>query len=457
MKHNTFIHIPKTAGSSAVKATKKNIYGHDTLSQHLAGNQDLGYVWTIVRNPYDRALSLYYFMRSRIEKYATTEQKNRHTFTSAKDPNDFWCNHVKVHQVYGGFYMRPQSCFLSESYTPNTEPRDILDVYQSVRDIKSLSISSKIKQILRFETIQDDWEILKTNIDCDDLPYFNKTDIRPSLHWSEELTDETITLINDLYAQDFEELGYDMITKKKVNSEFEAVSNINMMQSAMQERQKVVAAKYRDKVAVKNDKVYPKPSGENLFIHIPKAAGSSIWATTGMKTEMHKELKFMTKRVKPDTFVFACIRNPYDRAVSLYYYLKSRIRTRSCRDWNAAMCCLAHGVDVNEFWLKFITQKQFAFQCRQFPMMRPQTDFLEDQKSVISTRIDKILKVENLKEEWEELRAIRGFKPLAKRNVGRNRAKIPWKEELNPETIEHLSNLYDKDFKCLPYNKHNAY
>ena len=165
----------------------------------------------------------------------------------------------------------------------------------------------------------------------------------------------------------------------------------------------------------------------------------------------------MTNRVKPDTFVFASIRNPYDRAVSLYYYLRTRIRKRTCRDWNAAMCCLAQGVDVNEFWLKFITPQQFKFQCKAFPMMRPQTDFLEDQESVISTRIDKILKVENLEEEWEELRAIRGFKPLAKRNVGKNRAEMPWVEELDPETIEHLSNLYDKDFKCLPYNKHNAH
>lgn len=225
----------------------------------------------------------------------------------------------------------------------------------------------------------------------------------------------------------------------------------------MIERQKLIASKFKNSVdAVQKKDLTQRTPQDNLFIHIPKAAGSSIWATTGMKMEMHKELKFMMNRVKPDTFVFASIRNPYDRAVSLYYYLRTRIRKRTCRDWNAAMCCLAQGVDVNEFWLKFITPQQFKFQCKAFPMMRPQTDFVEDKDSIISTRIDKILKFENLEKEWEQIRAIRGFKPLAKRNVGRNRPNLHWSEELNPETIEHLSNLYDKDFKCLPYKKHNA-
>jgi hypothetical protein len=235
-----------------------------------------------------------------------------------------------------------------------------------------------------------------------------------------------------------------------------AMASSNMTMEII-ERRKLISSKYKDVVGEVPKKDLNKSAPiDNLFIHIPKTAGSSIWATTGFKMEMHKELKFMMNRVNLDTFVFASIRNPYDRAVSLYYYLRSRIRKRSCRDWNAAMCCLAQGVDVNEFWLKFITTNQFEFQCKQFPMMRPQTDFLEDQESVISTRIDKILRFENLEKEWEELRLIKGFKPLAKKNVGRNRSSLHWSKELNPDTIEHLSNLYDKDFKCLPYKKHNA-
>lgn len=194
---------------------------------------------------------------------------------------------------------------------------------------------------------------------------------------------------------------------------------------------------------------------KNLFIHIPKTAGQSIFKSTRTPIEMHKEFKQMTSRVDDDTFVYAVIRNPYDRAVSLYYYLRSRIWKSSCRDWNAAMCCLAHGADVNEFWTRFITPKQFQFQCRQFPMMRPQIEFLnEKEPNVVSPRIDKILIFEKLNEDWEELMKIRGFQPLCHKNKGKNRAKIHWSEELKPETIAHLSNLYDKDFKTLPYQKY---
>lgn len=203
------------------------------------------------------------------------------------------------------------------------------------------------------------------------------------------------------------------------------------------------------------DQPKPRVEGKNLFIHIPKTAGHSVFASAKLRTEMHNEFKNMQNRVNDETFVFSIIRNPYDRAVSLYYYLKARIHNRSCRDWNAAMCCLAQGVGVNEFWVRFITDKQFKFQCRQFPMMRPQLDFLNVKgKDIIDPRIDKIITFENLAQEWEEMQKIRGFEPLAHKNKGKNRANLHWSEELLPETIEHLSNLYDRDFKQLPYQKY---
>lgn len=207
MKHNTIIHIPKTAGSSAVEATKHNVYGHDTLSQHLAKKQDLGYVWSIVRNPYDRALSLYYFMRSRILRIVPKEKHNMNTFSLAENPNDFWCNHVKDIEL-ASFYMRPQSWFLSEDYIPLTKPQSVTQIRDSIPEPQSISLSSKVDQILRFERLQDDWQILKANIDCGDLPYINKTDIRPSLHWSEELNADSKAKIAEMYADDFELLQY---------------------------------------------------------------------------------------------------------------------------------------------------------------------------------------------------------------------------------------------------------
>lgn len=62
----TFIHIPKCAGTS-VKQWGRSLPGTRSVAKHIKSNQALtifrnpGQIFAVIRNPYDRAVSLFHF------------------------------------------------------------------------------------------------------------------------------------------------------------------------------------------------------------------------------------------------------------------------------------------------------------------------------------------------------------------------------------------------------------
>jgi hypothetical protein len=62
---------------------------------------------------------------------------------------------------------------------------------------------------------------------------------------------------------------------------------------------------------------------KSIFIHVPKTAGSSIsnwlesYVCNAKDDYIHADASYYNK---PDHFTFACVRNPYDRVVSAYFF-----------------------------------------------------------------------------------------------------------------------------------------
>jgi len=174
-----FIHIPKTAGQSVIKATGVEPHGHKRfvdLVDEVAG----GEFFTVVRNPYDRAVSTYYYL---------SQLHGGTPYNSGKNLNEFWDGVYEFSRLIGD-YMKPQMYFVSD---------------------EDSNLSDKITTILRYENLEDDYNKLAAINGFSAIEHLNKTDIRPNKTWQEELSDESIRMIGELYAQDFEALGYDRL------------------------------------------------------------------------------------------------------------------------------------------------------------------------------------------------------------------------------------------------------
>jgi hypothetical protein len=68
-------------------------------------------------------------------------------------------------------------------------------------------------------------------------------------------------------------------------------------------------------------------SSNFIFIHVPKCAGKAISRRLGGVTRgipSHAPLSFFSSEITDSRFSFGFVRNPWDRAVSIYTYLSSK-------------------------------------------------------------------------------------------------------------------------------------
>ena len=165
-----FVHIPKTAGVSICRAIAQ-LPGHRRIDNRAA------YVFSCVRNPYDRAVSLYYFLKDRSEQYKAQFMAEGETV------NSFWTE--KASHIRPITFTQPQAAWLKKA--------------------------GNIDMLLRYETLADDWPAFAKKHNLPDLLHKNKSRQRPVIPWQEELSDESVAIIGKLYADDFAKLEYERL------------------------------------------------------------------------------------------------------------------------------------------------------------------------------------------------------------------------------------------------------
>jgi len=210
-------------------------------------------------------------------------------------------------------------------------------------------------------------------------------------------------------------------------------------------------------------------NGENRFLHITKTAGTSVRNAEGVNPWWHRRFTtFKPNEIPADDFLFTCIRNPYDRAISWYHYvhgqlgnslntLKNEGKIKGNNQYLVTMSILARGATLNEYWTKFMSEESFAIHNKGFVYAASQIEYLRGRGSSpapIAKRFDYIMKFEQLQSDWDILRESRGVGELGWMKKSRKREKKHWSEVLSPEAIDNISKFYAEDFEFLPYTKY---
>ena len=150
-----------------------------------------GLVFSSVRHPYDRAVSLFYWFNG-LNNVPGKRRRPEHVilcnWARSTDINTFW-SRVDIKWINRGTRMfRPQTWFLKDNPEDGT-------------------LSENIDNLLRFETLEEDWARIRclSEESYKPLPHQNKS-VRKTV--DEELTQETKNLLLFIYEEDFRLLNY---------------------------------------------------------------------------------------------------------------------------------------------------------------------------------------------------------------------------------------------------------
>lgn len=187
-----------------------------------------------------------------------------------------------------------------------------------------------------------------------------------------------------------------------------------------------------------------------VFVHIPKTGGASILQIClrlgipvldhDLRNPHHVSLAEF-KACYPDVFSFAIVRNPWDRVVSTYHYLRSGGVTPGDR------------IDADRFVNRFPDFRSFVMEGFENSAIldqihfRPQYLWISDGENIIADRLGRLEKIELHYTIWcKEI----GVLPKALPHVNMSTHK-PYKEYYDAQTIKRIRQVYARDIALFKY------
>lgn len=202
-----------------------------------------------------------------------------------------------------------------------------------------------------------------------------------------------------------------------------------------------------------NDSYSCKPfeQTKSIFVHIPKCAGISVNKTlygnlAGGHLTINDYLYMFSPKDLSSFFKFTIVRNPWDRLVSAFHFLKNGGFDDSDKKW--ALENLSSFDDFDSFVRVWLNKSNIWL----FDHFRPQYHYFMEKNNKV--QMDFIGYFENLEEDFEFISERIG-KPsrLHKSNVS---MRSDYKDYYNDATIKIVSEVYNRDIEILGYNFDNS-
>ena len=185
-----FIHIPKTGGMSIEQAL-----GKDPKKLHAKGWKikhgtplewknpkfwDKYFTFTVVRNPWDRVISAYFFDLKMLHKSAFHKDRRSLIEKLQNKPARGFIHYAKNHLSISDAIYRPQSNWFK----------------------------NKFDYVCKYENLQEDFDIVcnKIGMPRRKLPHKNRSRHK---HYTEYYNDEARAIVAKKYAKDIERFGYE--------------------------------------------------------------------------------------------------------------------------------------------------------------------------------------------------------------------------------------------------------
>jgi chondroitin 4-sulfotransferase 11 len=194
---------------------------------------------------------------------------------------------------------------------------------------------------------------------------------------------------------------------------------------------------------------YPKSFDNHkcIFIHIPKNAGTSVRSNLKLDSNLgHQPLSWyenLDNDKYKSYFKFCFVRNPWDRLVSAYFYLKEKQSSR--RSSIAARDLTNHFQSFDDFVIHWINDENIYKEKVFFP----QHYFMKNQMGILS--MDFVGRVENINSDIETIMNAIGMSNQSKLSNINKSKRDSYKNYYSIKSRKIVETIYSEDIKLFDY------
>ena len=178
------------------------------------------------------------------------------------------------------------------------------------------------------------------------------------------------------------------------------------------------------------------------YVHIPKTGGKMIKQHFPVRLGKASHHPVWGYKFDEDDFIFTMVRNPYDRMVSNYEFLKRGGINRKGRRYRDLLDL--EKIDFKQLVERLFNERQFLLKV---VLLRPQMFFITD-----TTMFDYIGRFENFSDEILEIEKRLDYDKKEQEVVNKTPHEH-FSTYYNEEIADMVYDMYKCDFKILEYDK----